>query len=361
MSTGQRSGSREPVQRRLHAVDILDAVADCIVVIDDEGTVVDVNPAAQRMLGVTADDAVGRTLASAMPGLEALLPAERALEKALVAGGVDAKVKPRTGGVVPVHVAIGKVPQSTQNGAPQYVLAIRDFRAVRRAQRRLLETERLAAISETVNSLVHDSSNALQRMQSCLTLLRLSSDGDLLELIDDMENAQDQLQQLYEEVRTFVAPLDLERRGADVSKLLDTIWRQLQAQWEAKGLMRSQQVEGSVDPLLNVDSVRLAQVFKYVFENAIRASKDGGEIVSRIEEVDEPDPGIAITIEDSAPGMAAWSGSRPYDFPSQSGTGMGLAIARRIVREHGGEFKLGTDRGTRVRIVLPRCETAEPT
>jgi two-component system sensor kinase FixL len=355
-----RNSPLQPLRRRLReALGILDAVADCIVIVDEAGTIIDMNAAAEGILGRTAAEVVGQPIAQSMPALASLLPARKMLERSLELGGLDAEIQSSTSGPIPVHIAIS---QSTKDGFSQYVLAVRDFRAVQQTQNRTLETERLAAIGETMTALAHESRNALQRMQSCLTLLRMRSDESEHELIDDMEDALDQLQRLYEEVRNFAAPLQLKRRKVDLHKLLDKTWRQLNVQWEHKGLTFRILRSEATDAVLKVDATRIGQVFRNVIENAIHASPDGGEVTARLEDAAPGAAALEIAIDDLGPGIPVEVRARAFDLlytTKQGGTGMGLAIARRIVQEHRGQIAIDdVERGTSIRIVLPRQEPA---
>ncbi len=362
MSGRERSKPLRPARSRLREVlDALDAVADSIVVIDEAGDIVGLNAAAQEMLDTTAEEAVGQPLKRSMPGLAKLLPATRMLERSLTQGGLDAEVRSGDQPSIPVHVTIR---ESSADGFAHYVLAVRDFRAVQHARDRMLETEKLAAIGATMTALAHESRNVLQRMQSCLALLRLRSNGGDQELMDDMEEAQDQLRQLYEGVSTFAAPLHLKRRKVDVPKLLEKTWRQLKSQWEPKQIGFHSLENENLDGVLDADPARLGEVFAHVLENAVHASPAGSIVDVRLGNADRGAPGLVITIQDDGPGIPPEQRPRAFDllYSTKHGCkGMGLAIARRIVREHGGQITIDdTDRGARVRIFLPR-ETASPT
>ena len=79
---------------------------------------------------------------------------------------------------------------------------------------RFRQAERLAAIGEMITGLAHESRNALQRTHACLELLMLKVEErpDLLALVQDIQKAQDFLVHLYDEVRSYAAPLKL-RKG----------------------------------------------------------------------------------------------------------------------------------------------------
>src|SRR6516162_5314370 len=94
----------------------------------------------------------------------------------------------------------------------------------KRAEEKLLEAERLAAIGQMMTGLAHQSGNALARSQSCLEMLSLEVEDrpEALDLVARIQKAQNALQQLYEEVRGYAAPLKLDLEKWDLSG----IWRQ---------------------------------------------------------------------------------------------------------------------------------------
>ena len=89
-----------------------------------------------------------------------------------------------------------------------------DITTLKDAQRRALQSERLAAIGQVVAGLAHESRNALQRGQACLELLalRLKNQPEVLGLVSGIQEAQDDLHRFYEEVRNYAAPILLDRR-----------------------------------------------------------------------------------------------------------------------------------------------------
>ncbi len=111
------------------------------------------------------------------------------------------------------------------------VLAIgHDITALKAAQRRAVQAERLAAIGQMVTGLAHESRNALQRSQACLEMLgfRLEDRPEALDLVAGIQDAQDDLQRLYEEVRCYAAPIHLDRRALLLRDVLLEAWDQLE-------------------------------------------------------------------------------------------------------------------------------------
>src|SRR5262249_49223994 len=109
-----------------------------------------------------------------------------------------------------------------------------------------------------------------------------------------------------------------------------------------------------------VDPFRLEQVFRNIFENALAACKDPVEIDIRCCEASLLGrPAVLVAVCDNGPGLTAEQRQRlfePFFTTKTKGTGLGMAIARRIIEAHGGEITAGADagRGAEIRITLPR-------
>src|SRR5262249_37552479 len=166
------------------------------------------------------------------------------------------------------------------------VLAVgQDMTSLKQAQERTLQAERLAAIGQMVAGLAHESGNALARSQACLEMLALEVQDrpEALGLVGRVQKAQDHLQQLYDEVRNYAAPLQLEREPCR----LDGVWRQA---WANLAVRRQGRQAGlreecaGVDLRCAVDPFRLEQVFRNVLDNALAACRDPVEVCVRCSE-----------------------------------------------------------------------------
>jgi signal transduction histidine kinase len=304
----------------------------------------------------------GSSLSQLFPTLSSLLPISKLYAHSRVSRGIDAEAVGRDGSRIPVHITVS---ESVETRRKRYVLVARDFRAVRFGQQRVLHRERLAAIGETMTALAHESRNALQRMHSCITLLKLRGNADVQELVADLQDAQEQLQRLYEEVRSFAAPLRLQLRMVDIEHLLKRTWRQLRMQWAPKKIVWSSESAPGANAKIRADPARLGQVFRNVFENAIEVSPNAGRIAVRLAKTTKDgDPALEITIDDQGPGIGRELRNQVFELlytTKQDGTGMGLAISRRILGEHSGAIAVGESilGGTAMVITLPLADGSE--
>ena len=236
--------------------------------------------------------------------------------------------------------------------------------AINEAQERVLQSERLAAIGQMMAGLAHESRNALQRSQACLEMLAIEIHDRpaALNLVARIQKAQDDLYQLYEEVRDYAAPLRLTRARHDLRAVLERTWENLGALRSSRDA-RLECVSDGSPACCCVDAFALEQVFRNILENALAACSDPVRIRAEFQERrldDEPggDSQVSISIADNGPGLSAEAREKifePFFTTKTKGTGLGMAISRRIVEAHGGEIAVGREQpGAEIVITLPR-------
>jgi PAS domain S-box-containing protein len=248
-----------------------------------------------------------------------------------------------------------------QEGGPALLTIGQDITVIKQAQERTLQAERLAAIGQMMTGLAHESGNALARSQACLEMLSLEvhDSPEALDLVERIQKAQDHLQQLYEEVRNYAAPLKLEREVCGV----DAIWRQAWANLAVRRQGRQavlHEERAGVDLSCNIDPFRLEQVFRNALENSLAACQGPVEITLHCSQTSlDGQDAVRIAIRDNGPGLTVEQQRRifePFFTTKTKGTGLGMAIARRIVESHGGQISAGAapGGGAEIIFILPR-------
>jgi signal transduction histidine kinase len=180
-----------------------------------------------------------------------------------------------------------------------------------------------------------------------------------LELVERIHKAQDHLHYLYEEVRTYAAPIHLQHQRCDVAQVWRDTWTHLEVERSEKDVSLREQ-QSDTDLICEADPNALEQVFRNVFENAISACVEPGEIAIRASptKIDGREA-VEIRVRDNGPGFDSETEQKifePFFTTKTKGTGLGMAIARRIVEAHGGRIAVGEDpsSGAEIVITLPR-------
>jgi len=232
--------------------------------------------------------------------------------------------------------------------------------ALKTANARMLQAERLAAIGQMTTGLVHESRNALQRSAACLEMLSLNLQGqqDSLDLVARVQKAQKKLNELFEEVRNYAAPITLQRADLNLRDVLEETWENLV--WSRQGRTVSFNLPKSGSSLrCSVDASRLEQVFRNIFENSLAACADPVRIdVTWKSATLHGRPAWQLSIADNGPGMTPEQRQKtfePFYTTKPTGTGLGMAISKRIIDEHDGLIAVSDTRskGTEIVITLP--------
>jgi signal transduction histidine kinase len=261
-----------------------------------------------------------------------------------------------------LHLLGYAAPLLDEQGRPRGAVgAVLDVTERKKAQEKALQNERLAAIGQMVTGLAHESGNALARSQSCLEMLswEVEDRPDAQDLIRRIQSAQDHLKHLYEEVRGYAAPMKLDRECWSLAQIWRQTWENLAVARQGRDAVLTEHTNG-IDLHCQVDAFRLDQVFRNIFENSLVACR--GEVridVTCTAATLAGQPAVMVSVRDNGPGLSAEQRRRifePFFTTRTKGTGLGMAIAKRIVEAHGGQIAVGDDvvQGTEILIVLLR-------
>ncbi|MHB8970300.1 MAG: protoglobin domain-containing protein [Pirellulaceae bacterium] len=122
-------------------------------------------------------------------------------------------------------------------GHPIAMLSVgQDITELNLAQQRTLQSERLAGIGQMSTGLAHESRNALQRIQACAEMLELEVEGNgaALDLVHRIKLAQDHMHRLFDEVRGYAAPVNLDRSVCRLGNVWREAWELLLPQGEGR-------------------------------------------------------------------------------------------------------------------------------
>ncbi|MEX2118884.1 MAG: ATP-binding protein [Pirellulales bacterium] len=237
------------------------------------------------------------------------------------------------------------------------LLVGQDITNLKEAQELLLQSERLAAIGQMVAGLAHESRNALQRSQACLSMLakRIKGQSEAEQLLAGIQEAQQDLYHLYDGVRAYAAPIRLNRQPCSLVDILHEAWSQVGPVRQGRQV-RLSEVGRDLDACCEVDRFAAAQAFRNILENSLTACRDpvSLEVIWSLDQLDQA-PAVRVSLIDNGPGLNSEQRQRifePFYTTKTHGTGLGMPITKRIVEAHGGRISLGAGRGRGAEIVL---------
>jgi signal transduction histidine kinase len=229
----------------------------------------------------------------------------------------------------------------------------RSYAQLARAQQQLVQRERLAALGELSAVVAHEVRNPLGVIFNSLGSLRrlLRPEGDARLLLDIVGEEADRLNRIVGDLLDFARPVAPVLRPEPLPQVVDQA-------------VASALVDASVDlvrevdpdlPPVALDAHLFHQALANVAANAVQAMPRGGRLTVRVRR----DPsGVLLEVADTGAGIPEEVRPRifePFFTTKATGTGLGLAVVKRIVEGHGGEISVADSPsgGTVVRIRLP--------
>jgi signal transduction histidine kinase len=225
------------------------------------------------------------------------------------------------------------------------------------AQRRALQAERLAAIGQMATGLAHESRSALQRIGASAEMLELELEQNpaALELLARIQQSKSHLHQLLEEVRSYAAPIVLDRSPLRITEPWREAWELLSAERKGRTARLGEHLRAR-NLLVDADRFRLVQVFRNLFDNSLAAASDPVAIDVTCEPAElRGRPALRIRVRDNGRGLSSEERRRlfePFYTTKPTGTGLGTAIAQRLVEAHGGTIEVGDSSPSGTEIVL---------
>jgi two-component system sensor kinase FixL len=372
---------RRAAATNAHLQSILDTVPDAVVVIDRAGVMTSFSPAAERLFGWTADEAIGQNVSLLMPsphrqGHDGYLNRYAMTgERRIIGIGRVVVGERKDGSTFPMELAVGE----TKGPRPSYTGFIRDLTDRQRTETRLQELQnelvhvsRLTAMGEMASTLAHELNQPLSAIANLLTgsrrLIDRGREADQAKVRDAIDKAAAQALRagdVIHRMRDFVRRGASQREPASLSKLVE----------EASALAlfgekeRQVQVRLSLDPAADnvfADRVQIQQVLLNLIRNAIDAMDDQPrrELVISSDLTEE---GAArVSVADSGGGITDDVLDKlfqPFMTTKPQGMGVGLSISRSIIEAHGGRIwaEANPRGGTIFRFTLPPADQEDET
>lgn len=239
------------------------------------------------------------------------------------------------------------------------VLLIRDLTTVKRLEKELRRSERLAALGKMAAGVAHELRNPLSSIKGLAVVLKsnFSHASKEAETADILVKEVERLNRSIGELLDYAKPAQLKRERAFVTEIIEKTVSLVQVDAQSFGITLRLEMDND-PPQVMLDKDKMNQVFLNLFLNAIQAMEDGGELLVATEHDARK---IIITVRDNGVGIVPENLGRvfdPYFTTKNDGTGLGLAMSAKIVEEHGGWMELSSVAGsyTEVRVVLPLTE-----
>lgn len=224
-----------------------------------------------------------------------------------------------------------------------------------RSERRKIDLERNAAMEQMAATVAHEARNPLQAITLATNYLKKHFSGDLLvEFLSIIETEVKRLNGLIESFLVYARPSAGEPECCDLNGIAADVATAFSAYGREKGVLVTVKPAGR-PALVVADRVRLRQMVDNLVANAIEFSRPDSQVALSLKSDDES---VVLTVTDRGCGMTEEvraNALKPFFTTKTRGSGLGLALVDRTVRELGGDLHLSSvaGGGTEVRVRLP--------
>lgn len=374
--------SRALQAARIETGDILKHLHSGLLTIDTGGAVTYFNQAAEEILKITADRVRGRSVQAAFgeryPALTERLQLACQSMRGDIRGEIEVETEP--GHVVPLGISTSIMGSA---GNRRGVIAVfQDITEAKQMEERLRLKDRLAAVGELAAGIAHEIRNPLAAISGSVEVLinELNVQDENKKLLELIVKESCRLNDIiteflfYSRIRPTV--MGRVRIGSILQDVFEIVRRRSDCAMEIDLRMRL----GDPEALVNADEDHLKQLFLNLVINAVEAAKPGPGMVLVLSQdvigvkLPEPEgpPGtlqggtipdrpnwLRLTVSDNGPGIPenirkkVW---QPFFSTKSAGTGLGLAVVRRLVENLGGQIELESTpgKGTQFHVFLKK-------
>ncbi len=349
----------------------LRSIGDAVVTTDAIGRVEMLNPVAERLTGWATHEAAGKPMHDVFRIInehtraEVENPVEKVLRDGTIVGLANHTLLIARDGVeTPIEDAAAPIVDS-HGHLHGVVLVFRDASAARAAERSLLEADRRK--NEFLAVLAHELRNPLAPIRHAALIARsghatpaqIAWGNDVIERqVGHMARLLDDLLDISRITR---GTLEIRRTTVALAKIVEDAVEMARPLFDAR--RHTLEVELPAEPLwLDADPLRIAQVLGNLLTNAAKFTDVGGRITLTAAREGSD---VALSVTDSGIGLAPETLQNIFQMfvqaappleRTESGLGIGLALAKALVDLHGGQITAESDgvgHGTTIRVRLP--------
>lgn len=337
---------------------IFNTIREGLIVADADGFIRYFNRAAGDLFGVEPSDAENQPISKFLRGVD-WTKVTTAAETSIVREAEIFYPRRRL-----LNFYVLPMSEKSPDGLRQqgYVVILSDITESRQRAAATIESERLNALTMLAAAVAHELGNPLNSLNIHLQLLerelKTIPAAQRKKMQQHLDIAQDEITRLDYIITSFLRamrPTKLNLQLANVNDLLAETLAVLQPELDDRAIIVRAQPAPKL-PRVPLDATQIKQVFFNVIKNAMQAMTSGGTLTITTQ---SDDTHVIVTFTDAGSGIPIeriGTIFEPFQTTKTSGSGLGLMIVQRIIREHGGELELETAEGVgttfRIRLLI---------
>ena len=339
---------------------VFNTVREGILVVDEHGVIEYSNHSARRMIGLKESEVGSATLWRLVPGLRQSLDlkSDEAIgRRSAITREIELNYPE------PRFVRLYMVPFRESAAEPatleRFVVILSDITQEKLSTRDQIEGERISSIILLAAGVAHELGNPLNSLTIHLQLIerqlkRMEATAQAARMNESIQICQDEVSRLDGIIRNFleaIRPRPPDLQAVNLFEVLDSVLAFQKGELEDRGLTLEVTI-GQEPPVVSADSNQIKQVFFNLIKNAMEAMQSGGVI--RIRSWADDD-WVYFQVGDTGEGIAEEDLSQvfqPFHTTKGGGSGLGLMIVQRIMRDHGGQIGIESREGEGTLVTL---------
>jgi len=346
--------SREVFEMKQYLENLVETAGDAIIAADLGGLVTSWNRAAQETLGHSKEEMLGKdvlVLASGEGARDQLASILQRAREGKIATNVETSWQRRDHKEATVTLTVSPIVDSAQQIIGLLIIA-RDITERKKLQEELFHSEKLASIGQLAAGVAHQINNPLGAISGrTQMLLRLPAPYDEEFLREQLGKIQADCARITETVNDllgFARKTETVKQYTDVNTIIDETLDMVKHEIIAHKVKIVKQYGANLPPVVASPN-HLRQLLANLMTNAFDAMGSGGTLTITTEfhpaTAEQREPAVEVALADTGCGIPDEELSRIFEpfyttKPAGEGTGLGLAVAKRIVDFHGGSIEV---------------------
>ncbi|HEU4635937.1 MAG TPA: PAS domain S-box protein [Edaphobacter sp.] len=353
-----RQALRESSDRLGELAAIVSSSNDAIISKDLNGIITSWNEAATRILGYAAHEIIGQPVLRLIP--EHLHSDEAVILRKIRSGErvdhFETVRRTKKGELIDVSLTISPV-RNEQGAIVGASKIMRDISASKRAERSLLQAEKIASAGRMAATIAHEINNPLEAVVNLLYLLRSSvQDADGAAYLKTAETELARVSHIARQTLGFYREYS-SARPTSLAELVRHTISVYEPRCSAAGISITSSLHTSRQVVVRRGEIM--QVVSNLLSNSIHAMPNGGSLTIDVHDVAN---GVVLSIRDTGCGVAQHDLPRVFEafFTTRTsiGTGIGLFVSKQFIEGHGGSITIDSTQdellhGTTVTVFLP--------
>ena len=325
---------------------LLDSLSEGLIVSDVDNRLVLLNKAAERLVPIVvkeerpvwesiADSSISRFIERTIVGQETVSDREFTIDR---------------GGITRI-LAFSITPLVRDREITGTIVHIEDVSERRGREARLRRAESLASLTTLAAGVAHEIKNPLQSIgihmqliQKALAVIDDNRAGTMNEYVDVVNEELERLNRIVVDFLFAVRPMNTELEDAELNPILQDLLEFVRFELEEADIEVRSELDTDL-PLLRLDEKYIKQAVLNIVKNAISAMPHGGSLTVMTQKQGDE---VVLRISDTGEGMSEEVLGKifePYFTTKDFGSGIGLTLVYKIVKEHMGEVSVVSREG----------------